>query len=670
MQFIHFNKYPPILFLLFLSSLLSLSPVFPLQAEEKDKTKKENTEIPPNPFPKRFKAPDLSGGIEWLNTGGEINLRDLRGKVVLLDFWTFCCINCIHVLPDLAYLEKKFDKEIVVIGVHSAKFDNEKETNNIRDAIKRYEISHPVVNDANMIIWRKMRARSWPTLVLIDPEGYYCGYVSGDRAKGTLDESPVHFDLEKFKDNPTPLKYPGKIHADEKGNRLFISDSNHNRIVVTTLDGQLIDVIGDGKIGSDDGSFTEASFDHPQGMELVGDNLYVADTENHLLRIIDLKNKNVNTLAGTGEQARFRAKGGPLKTTALNSPWALVHNEGTLYIAMAGPHQIWKHKIDSDDISVYAGSGREDILDGTLKKSAFAQPSGIATDGKSLFIADSEGSAIRKINLESGKVTTVAGESNLPQGKSLFSFGDVDDKGKSVRLQHPLGVIHSHGKLYICDTYNHKVKELVLSEKPGETTSKTFIGDGNKGNEIKPVRLSEPAGLTLAGETLFIADTNNHRILKVNLKDKSTEEFIVQNLKPPMVPAETRPMPENLPAIELKSLTLKPAESIQIEIDLPIPKGYKLNTLFPTKGRITQSEPADMIKPDQIKTSISPEWNQGKAVFKIPFAKTPDSANLEFQVRYGYCRDGVGGVCKLKSLKWKIPLNFDKTSNQTNIVIK
>ncbi len=239
-------------------------------------------DAPTDPFPKRLKAPELDGGNGWLNTSGEITLKDLRGKVVILDFWTFCCINCMHVLPDLAYLEKKYDKQLVVIGVHSAKFANEKESENIRRAIMRYEIAHPVINDSEMTVWQKFGVRSWPSLVLIDPEGYYCGSISGEghrealdaviekvvayhKHKKTLDESPVRFDLEREKAKPTPLKFPGKIFADEAGRRLFISDSNHNRIVIAALDGKLIDVIGTGAIGKTDGAFDKAAFDHPQG---------------------------------------------------------------------------------------------------------------------------------------------------------------------------------------------------------------------------------------------------------------------------------------------------------------------------------------------------------------------------------------------------------------------
>ena len=279
--------------------------------EKKEDVKDKDDDAPgglENPFPRRFKmeGTELDGGAEWLNTSGEITLKDLRGKVVLVDFWTYCCINCMHILPDLKYLEHKYPKELVVIGVHSAKFDNEKETENIRRAALRYEIEHPIVNDAEMRIWRGFGVRAWPTLVLLDPEGYYCGFISGEgnrepldaiiakviayhKAKGTLDETPVRFDLEHQRVKPGALRFPGKVLADEASNRLFITDSNHNRLVVTSLDGKLQDVIGSGTAGAADGDYKSASFFRPQGTALVGDKLYVSDTENHLLRVFDLK---------------------------------------------------------------------------------------------------------------------------------------------------------------------------------------------------------------------------------------------------------------------------------------------------------------------------------------------------------------------------------------------
>ena len=517
-------------------------------AQKESTPDKSDSESSKSPFPQRFDAPSLDGGHGWLNVKNPLTWKDLRGKVVVIDFWTYCCINCMHVLPDLDFLEKKYPNELVVIGVHSAKFENEKDTEAIRAAIQRYEIKHPVINDAEMTVWRKFGVRSWPTLVVIDPEGKYIGHLSGEgnretldmvigklvdhhRKKGTLNETPMKFDLEAGKLTQTPLRFPGKILADPNFDRLFISDSNHNRIVVTTLQGKLIETIGSGKIGAQDGDFKTASFDHPQGMELVGDDLYVADTENHLLRKINLKNKTVKTVAGTGLQARTRGAGGPLLTTALNSPWAISHFQGTLYIAMAGPHQLWKHKLGSETVEVFAGSGREDITDGTLAESALAQPSGMTHDGKNMYFVDSEGSAVRKVTFgPKATVTTLAGPRGLASGRALFEFADIDGKGDVARFQHPLGIVHYNGKLFVADSYNHKIR--VVDATTGKTTS--FLGTGKAGNELSAaVQFSEPAGLTIAQDQLYIADTNNHRIVVVDLKNKSVRELKIEGLKAP-----------------------------------------------------------------------------------------------------------------------------------------
>ena len=277
----------------------------------------------------RIPAPELEGGVAWLNTAGPLKLKDLRGKVVVLDFWTLCCINCIHTLPDLAKLEKKYANELVVIGVHSAKFDNEKETESIRKAILRYEISHPVVNDAEMKIWRTYGANSWPTLFVIDPEGYIYRWGSGEglyealdktiaelikihKQKKTLNDKPLRFQLARFQEKgDSPLFFPGKVLADPAGKRLFIADSTHHRIVITDLEGKKIAVAGTGQSGSADGPFENATFNDPQGMALKGDTLYVADRKNHLIRALNLKEGAVKTVAGTGEQGVSRKVGGP-----------------------------------------------------------------------------------------------------------------------------------------------------------------------------------------------------------------------------------------------------------------------------------------------------------------------------------------------------------------------
>jgi thiol-disulfide isomerase/thioredoxin len=492
----------------------------------------------------RIRAPELDGGVGWLNTAGPLRLKDLRGKVVVLDFWTYCCINCIHTLPDLARLEKKYANELVVIGVHSAKFDNEKDSENIRKAILRYEIGHPVVNDAQMKIWQAYAVSSWPTLYLIDPEGYIVGRGSGEglhdaldkaieklikthKEKKTLNEKPLRFELARFQEKgDSPLFFPGKILADAAGKRLFIADSTHHRIVITDLDGKKIAVAGSGEPGNADGAFARARFNDPQGLALRGETLYVADRKNHTVRELDLKAQTVKTIAGVGEQGEDRHRGGPALKTGLNSPWDLYLNGNTLFIALAGHHQIWTLDLEKAVLTPYAGSGRENIRDGALADAWLAQPSGLASDGTTLYVADSEVSAVRAMPLDGkGEVKTIVGQ-------GLFEFGDVDGAGDKVRLQHALGVVFHEGKLYVADTYNSKIKVI----DPQKRECRTFLGGEPEGWLGGPLFL-EPAGLSAANGKLYVADTNAHRVRVVDLKTKKVSTLNLQGVEAPKVVA-------------------------------------------------------------------------------------------------------------------------------------
>ncbi|MEE8452997.1 MAG: thioredoxin-like domain-containing protein [Thermoguttaceae bacterium] len=506
-------------------------------------------QMPEFPFASRMNVQRFPDGLDWLNAAGPIRpieLSELRGRFVLLDFWTYCCINCMHVLPELKKLEKAYPEELVVIGVHSAKFDNEKDTQNITEAVARHNIEHPVVNDSQMILWKRFGVQSWPTLLLIDPEGHAVWGRGGEATFEQLDEvlkkalpyyrkrkllRPRPFELGLANDpaEKTPLRFPGKVLADEASRRLFIADSNHNRIVVTRLDGTLLETIGAGSIGLTDGDYSTAQFQQPQGMALVGKMLYVADTENHLIRKIDLDEKRVTTLAGIGSQARKPLPPGPALNplkTALSSPWALWPHGEHLYIAMAGPHQIWRMPLDGSAIGVYAGNGREDIVDGRLLPpepyqmgySSFAQPSGLASDGTWLYVADSEGSSIRAVPFTPRTETkTVVGTAHLP-GARLFTFGDVDGTRNTVRLQHPLGVVHYEGTLYVADTYNNKIKAI----NPTDGTTRTIAGTGQPGLDDDGPTFNEPAGISAAFGRLYVADTNNHVIRVIDLQRGNT----------------------------------------------------------------------------------------------------------------------------------------------------
>ena len=475
-------------------------------------------------------APEFPEGLDWLNTDAPLSIRALRGKIVVLDFWTYCCINCQHALEDLKRLERKYPSELVVIGVHSAKFDAEKDTDNIRQAIVRHGIEHPVVNDSEMRVWQEYAVRAWPSFMLIDPRGKVFGVHSGERvfdlfdrviaqmiehydASGEIVRSPAAFRSEADRCLPADLSFPGKLLADPDGGRLFVADTNHHRIVVASLaDGSVLDVIGSGEPGLLDGPARQARLSQPQGMALVDGVLYVADTGNHAVRAADLRSGEVTTLVGDGQQdTEWDLSPGPLAGRRLNSPWDLQFAHGVLFVAMAGSHQVVGIDPDGGYIAVHAGSGREDHVDGPLLAAALAQPSGLTCDSDSLFVADSEVSSIRAVSLDprGGHVRTVV-------GKGLFDFGDIDGVGQAVRLQHPMAVVFADGSLYLADTYNNKVKSISLND----LRASTVAGTGEAGlldGAAAEARFDEPAGITYSGGALYVADTNNHAIRKVDL---------------------------------------------------------------------------------------------------------------------------------------------------------
>ncbi|QDU30176.1 Thiol-disulfide oxidoreductase ResA [Anatilimnocola aggregata] len=659
-----------------------------------------------NPFRRRLEAPDFPKGMEWINTK-PLSKKDLKGKFVLLDFWTYCCINCMHILPELKKLEKQYPNELVVIGVHSAKFDTEKDRENILAAVLRYEIEHPVVNDADHKIWDTFGINSWPTALLIDPEGQAVWGRSGEfkadevaevlnsaipfyKENKLLDDSkPFPLDLEAGKQLATPLRFPGKILADEPSGRLFISDSNHNRIVITDLDGKLLDIIGSGAIGKDDGAFQTASFDHPQGCVLHGDTLYVADTENHLLRKVDLKAKTVKTIAGVGSQAKHpwpgleearlsgaipeRWAGKPL-VTGLNSPWDLWIHGKNMYIAMAGPHQIWMMPLDESEIGPYAGNGREDIVDGPLMPptpyeagfSSFAQPSGLSSDGEWLFVADSEGSSIRAVPFDrKQEVRTVVGSNLLPGGR-LFAFGDSDGPKEKAKLQHALGVTYLNGQLYITDTYNDKIK--VVDAKTGETT--TLAGTGEPGKTDEPATFDEPAGISHAKGKLYIADTNNHLIRTLDLATKKVNTLAISGLTSPAASKAPDKKPTFKGALQeaVPLASLKPTDgSVKVNVQIKIPTGWKVNPLAPMSYWVDSAKAEGPVS----RTSFGrKKLGEPTANFEVVLPVTGTGEDeINISLNYYYCQDADEGVCKIGSVVFTVPLKIADDAKESSVVI-
>lgn len=488
----------------------------------------------PQPY---VNAPAFPKGLPWLNSEGELQLNALRGKIVLLEFWTYYCINCLHNLPQLRRLLELFPEELVIIGVHSGKFAAEQSSEQIRSALLRNQITWPVVNDHELRIWSEYAVRAWPSTVLINERGKIAAQQSGEfladelapsirelisqaEAAGSLKRGAFVHAQEAAHESDGPLSFPSKLAVHPDG-RLFVADSGHHRILEFQLDqqaesAQLLRSFGSGRADLYDAIGEQAAFQQPHGLALNSETLFVADSGNHAIRAIDLASGAVRTLAGTGSKAHSATPKSQLAATSteLRSPWDLLVRDGQLFIPMAGSHQIWRltHQYE---LELWAGVGFEGLLDGPRDRAGYNQPSGLACGVGQLFVADAEASAIRAIAFEEqSQVSTLVGQ-------GLFSFGDRDGSGDEVRLQHPTGLAFYGGLLFIADGYNHKIKVL----DPHKRQVSRLIGSGTLGKhdgDFESASLYEPDGLAIytGGDQplLLIADSNNHLIRVAELE--------------------------------------------------------------------------------------------------------------------------------------------------------
>ncbi|MFC7342600.1 NHL domain-containing thioredoxin family protein [Saccharopolyspora griseoalba] len=464
----------------------------------------------------RVRAAELAGR-QWLNTGGrELQLADFRGKVVVLDFWTFCCINCLHVIDELRPLEDEFSDVLVTVGVHSPKFEHEADPDALAAAVERYEVHHPVLDDPELTTWQNYAVKAWPTLAVIDPEGYVVHVAAGEghvealrsiiaevvaehEAKGTL-----HRGDGPYVPPPAPettLRFPGKVLPLPDGG-LLVSDSANHSLVEFAADGEtVLRRIGTGARGWADGA--EPQFSEPAGLTLLpaevaaraGYDVVVADTVNHLLRGLRLSDGSVRTLAGTGEQWRDGADSGAATEIPLTSPWDVAWWEpaGGVVIAMAGNHTLGLFDPIAGEVRRFAGTTVEGLRDGAAEEAFFAQPSGLAAGGERLWLADSETSALRWVEADGDGFAV-----RTAVGTGLFDFGHADGPAAEALLQHPLGVaVLPDGTVAVCDTYNGAIRRY----EPATEEVSTLATD-----------VAEPSGAAVVDGELVVVASAAHRL--------------------------------------------------------------------------------------------------------------------------------------------------------------
>lgn len=556
----------------------------------------------------RIHAPDFSFVRGWLNVDRPLSLRELRGQVVVLDFWTYCCVNCMHVLPVLRDLEERHRADpLAVIGVHSGKFDAERDARRIGAAMERYGVRHPVAVDEDMEVWSRYAIRSWPTLVVIRPDGTLAAVAPGEpdpevleafvaqqlaegRANGTLSREPLRLlRAGPVADAAAPLRFPGKAVAAPDG-RIAVADSGHHRVLLLDADGRCLDCIGSGLRGAREGGFADAALDDPQGLAFDGDALYVADARAHVVWRADLRARTLARAAGTFELGRAPLSGrSEALQAALRSPWDLALHGRRLFVALAGSHQLAALDLARGAIEPVAGTGREALEDGPAREAALAQPSGLSLRGRTLYVADSESSAVRALDLETGRIGTLAG------GPGLFDFGDRTGPVGPGMMQHPLAVLATDGGVVVADTYNDKLKRF---SPDGLQLSPFAAGAG---------ALSQPAGLALLpGGEVLVADTNHHRLVALSADGSACRVLEVRGA-PAWKPGEAAPLapPRASPAAAAGWFTAlieaPPGQglasgAVRIALEVRAPEGYELSQGAPWSAQLEVSRRSDLLR--------------------------------------------------------------------------
>jgi thiol-disulfide isomerase/thioredoxin len=557
-----------------------------------------------------------------LNTGGEpLCLADVRGRFLLLDFWTFCCVNCLHVLDEMRELEREYAEELVVVGVHSPKFAHEADPVALAAAVDRYDVAHPVLDDPDLVTWQAYTARAWPTLVLVDPEGYVVAQYAGEghahairallgelvpaaRSDGTLQPGGSPYVAPPVESGD--LRFPAT--AVRWRDHLLVADAGHHQIV--ELDGDaVVRRIGTGERGLVDGQ--APAFSEPNGLcvlppdvaERVGYDVVVADTVNHALRGIAMDTGTGSTLAGTGEQWMQRDG-----TSRLSSPWDVAWWKNRVWIAMAGIHQLWTFDPVTGVVEVAGGTTNEGLVDGPLEEAWFAQTSGLSPAGDRLLLADSEVSAIRYV--ESGRVGTLVGQ-------GLFEFGFRDGPVEQALLQHPLGVLAlSDGSVAVADTYNGAVRLI-------------------RGGRVETLAsgLAEPSGLIEDGDQLVVVESAAHRLVRVPLGSRATADGFGQvTQRPPTYVA--------------------PGE-LEIVVEFTPPPGQKVDDRFGPASQlfVTSTPPALIARGEGGGTALTRMITIDPAV---------GDGVLHIAARAASCdaHDGEGAACHMHQQDWGVPVRL------------
>lgn len=602
---------------------------------------------------------------KWLNVLQPLKIDDLNGKITILHFWNASCIDCIDAINKLKDLNDRFPNSFAIIGVHIPVFENEKNLNIVKKAIIKYDINYPVINDKNHELLNKFKITKSPTFLIFNINGKLKQNFDGKNAeknaielatklyfknKFSLSNHQIPVVLEKDSSISNILSVPSKIIYVDKfafKNRIIpaiiIANSGQNSIIVTNLSGEIIVKIGNGHRGFVDDDLINSRFYNPQSIVYHDKKIYVADTGNNSLRLIDLENNIVKTLLGNGSKGDIFAKKktvvmGNDTNLSLPNDLEFYPDKSMLAISNAGTNQILGYDIKNKNIIILAGNGEHDELDGVYPNNSLKQINDMAVDGDKLYLIDGLTSSIRVLNRD-GFLKT------LYNGKSPSNI---------TKLQNPRAIIADETGIYISDSLNHAIKKFDYN-----SLQITKLFGGERGDKIGDfTTFDEPNGIFGIIDKFFIADSGNNRIIEVNRA--SGKSRLLDIMPTQKLPKEA--FVEYLPNLQKSpDIVLKPNHEINLEIKLE--QGWKINTFGPSfinLLKIKDEQNADLV--------ANFDWNSINSK-KIIFPKLENEQQYLLQGKIYFCRDSINSLCYIKSYEQKIFTNEDSKVSELTIEI-
>ncbi len=626
---------------------------------------------------KIFSDNDNKSRKVWFNTAKPLEKEDVKDKIILLNFWSYSCVKCLQLIPELKKLQDEYGNKLAIISVHSPKFSNEKNEGGIRKAIIRHDITNPVINDADLKIWNQYQVKLWPTLILFNTNGkIYDQYFDLNDSKSIeralsdtkkllnrynhqLSRNSLPIILEKNRlisnvlESPTKIKYSAKFdYKSYSGAAIFIANSAKNTIIISSISGEILAQIGSGKSGKEDGSFSDASFDLPQGLLYHNDKLYVADTNNHLIREVDFKSEKVTTILGSGNIGLpiTSDKKIAAKKVDLASPTDIEFFPNRQFIAIANSasDQILSYDVEKKEVSVLAGSGKEGNEDGKLPNNSLAQTSDLVAYSNKLYFIDSKSNSLRYLNNQ-GVVET------LIKGKLQSSQNNKNSPQNRDALQNPTGLEIDDSGIYISDSFDHQIK------KYNQTTNDLTVLVGNQQNgDSLGTRTSfdEPNGIISIMDRLYVADKNNNRIVVL---DRGSLVSSLLDIMPPLkLPqeslAEYLPNLQTLPAINVKADNL-------VTLEIAIEHGYKINEMGPSFINLLQEE-----KKDRMQLINVYDW-RAIGSREIKLQQLDIGKNYMLQGVIYYCENKQNSLCYIRSYQQEITVSKDSKNDKITINI-